>query len=95
MRTSTADPSPPWVRPFGDLALDVAYRLARHAGTITEEWYRQILDEGMDTLEWIEIVGIVVATVPVVAFTRAIGNSQSPLPAAELLASPPVASRPS
>jgi hypothetical protein len=75
-----ADPSPPWVRPFGDRALDVTYRLARHAGTITEEWYRQILDEGMDPLEWIEIVGIVVATVPVVAFTRAIGSAQAPFP---------------
>lgn len=68
-----ADPPPPWVRPFGDLALDVAHRLARHAGTITEEWYRQVLSEGMDPLEWVEIVGIVTATIPVVAFARAIG----------------------
>ncbi len=68
-----ADPSPPWVRPFGEPTLDVAYRLARHAGTITEQWYEQIITEGMHPLEWVEIVGIVVATVPVVAFARAAG----------------------
>ncbi|MBI5089174.1 MAG: hypothetical protein HZB15_10045 [Actinobacteria bacterium] len=75
-----ADPTPPWVRPFGDPALDVAYRLGRHAGTITEAWYRQIIDEGMDPLEWVEIVGIAVAIVPVVAFARAIGNPIPELP---------------
>lgn len=63
-----ADPSPPWVRPYGDAALDVAYRLARHAGTITQQWYEQIITEGMHPLEWVEVVGIVIATVPVVAF---------------------------
>jgi len=67
------DPSPPWVRPFAEPALDVAYRLARHAGTITEHWYEQIITEGMHPLEWVEIVGIVIATVPVVAFARAAG----------------------
>ena len=73
--------SPPWVRPFGDPALDVAYRLARHAGTITEQWYEQIVTEGMHPLEWVEIVGVVVATVPVVAFARAAGVSPIVLPA--------------
>jgi hypothetical protein len=75
-----ADPPPPWVRPYGDLALDVAHRLARHAGTITEEWYGQILAEDMDALEWVEIVGVVVATVPVMAFARAIGSSIPSIP---------------
>ena len=51
----------------------MAYRVARHAGTITEDWYRQILAEGMTPLEWIEIVGIVCAVVPPTAFARAIG----------------------
>lgn len=73
-----AEPSPPWVRPFGDPALDVAYRVARHAGTITEQWYEQIIGEGMHPLEWVEIIGIVVATVPPIAFARGIG---APLPA--------------
>lgn len=76
-----ADPSPPWVRPYGDAALDVAYRLARHAGTITQQWYEQVITEGMHPLEWVEVVGIVIATVPVVAFSRAIGAPLPGLPA--------------
>lgn len=77
------DPSPPWVRPFGDPALDVAYRLARHAGTITQQWYEQIITEGMHPLEWVEVVGIVIATVPVVAFVRAAGLPLPELPSPE------------
>ena len=77
------DPSPPWERPFGDAGLDVAYRVARHAGTITEQWYTQIIAEGMNPLEWVEVVGIVVATVPVVAFARAAGLPIPGLPHAD------------
>ena len=77
-----SEPSPAWVRPFGEPALDVAYRIARHAGTITQQWYEQIITEGMHPLEWVEIVGIVVATVPVVSFVRAAGlpPAEFPLP---------------
>ncbi len=78
-----ADPSPPWVRPFAEPALDVAYRLARHAGTITEQWYEQIISEGMHPLEWVEVVGIVIAAVPVVAFARAAGLPLPGLPPPE------------
>ncbi len=78
-----AEPSPPWVRPFGEPALDVAYRLARHAGTITEQWYEQIITEGLHPLEWVEVVGIVVGTVPVVAFARAAGVPLAGLPSPE------------
>jgi len=75
------EPSPPWVRPFGDPALDVAYRIARHAGTITEQWYEQIVTEGMHPLDWVEIVGVVIATIPPVAFARAAGVALPGLPA--------------
>jgi hypothetical protein len=71
-------PPPPWVRPHGDLALDVAHRLARHAATITLDWYEQVITEGMHP---VEIVGIEVAALPPVAFARAIGE---PLPALPL-----------
>jgi hypothetical protein len=76
-----ADPGPPWARPHGDLALDVAHRVARHAGTITLEWYEQVVGEGLHPLDWVEIVGIVVAVVPPVAFARAAGLSLPSLPA--------------
>lgn len=74
------EPAPPWVRPYGDLALDVAHRLARHAGTITLEWYEQVVTEGLHPLDWLEVVGVVVAAVPPVAFARAIGEPLPGLP---------------
>ena len=74
----SAAPTPPWLRPFGDPALDLAYRLGRHAGTITKDWYEQIVTEGMHPVEWVEVVGVVIAALPPVAFARAIG---APLPA--------------
>lgn len=73
-------PPPPWVRPYGDAALDVAHRLGSHAGTITEQWYQQVLAEGMHPLEWVEIVGVVVAALPPVAFARAAGMALPGLP---------------
>ena len=76
-----ADPPPPWVRPHGDLGLDVAHRLGRHAGTITQQWYEQIVSEGLHPLEWVEIVGIVIAALPPVAFARAVGAPLPELPA--------------
>jgi len=72
-----ADPPPPWARPHGDPVLDVAQRLARHAGTITLEWYEQMVAEGVHPLEWVEVVGIVISVLPPVAFARAVG---APLP---------------
>lgn len=73
-----ADAPPPWEHPYGDPLLDAAHRLARHAGTLTESWYQRLVGEGgVDPLEWVEVVGIVCAVVPPVAFARAIG---APLP---------------
>lgn len=73
-------PPPPWVRPYGDALLDGAHRLARHAGTLTAEWYDQLVADGTHPLEWVEVVGIVVATVPVVAFARAVDLPTPVLP---------------
>ena len=77
-----ADPPPPWVRPYGDPALDLAHRLGRHAATITEEWFEQLVAEGLHPLEWVEVVGVVVAALPPVLFARAIGAPLPELPAA-------------
>lgn len=77
-----AEPAPPWVRQFDDPLLDGAYRLARHAGTLTEQWYQQIVADGTHPLDWVEVVGVVVATVPPVAFARAVGLPIPELPEA-------------
>lgn len=68
---------PPWVQPYGDPLLDAVHRLTCHAGTLTETWYRQL---PIDPLDWVEAVGVVVATVPVVAFARAAGVPLPELP---------------
>ena len=74
------EPSPPWVRPFGDPMLDVAYRLARHAGTITEQLYEQTIAEGIHPLEFVEILGVVIATIAPTAFARGAGLPLPKLP---------------
>ncbi len=78
----SSSPSPPWVRPYGDPALDLGYRLGRHAGTIGEQWYEQLATDGFHPLEWVEVVGVVVAALPPVLFARAIGDPIPELPPA-------------
>ena len=73
-------PSPPWERPYGEPLLDATYRLSRHAGTLTREWYEALVAELGEPLCWVEAVGDVCATVPVVALARAIGLPQPPIP---------------
>lgn len=74
----SADPPPPWARPYGDPLLDAVHRLARHAGTLNVAWYEQLVADGVHPLDWVEAVGVVIAVIPPVAFARAIGE---PLPA--------------
>ncbi len=74
------DPAPPWARPYDDPALDVAHRLGRHAGTITQAWYRQVVETELEPLDWVEVVGIVVAVISPVAFARAAGLALPELP---------------
>jgi hypothetical protein len=79
------DALPPWARPYGDPVLDGAHRLARHAGTLTEQWYHDTVTgddgaPGVHPLDWVEVVGVVVAALPPVAFARAVGNPIPELP---------------
>ncbi|CAB4542594.1 MAG: hypothetical protein F2534_02075 [Actinobacteria bacterium] len=87
------DPLPPWVTPSsagrplpGDgvipaVVADAVYRIARHASTLTEDWYRGVLDAGVDPVAYVEIVGVVVAVAAVDGFFRALGAPRPPLPA--------------
>ena len=90
---TTEEPLPPWVAPstvegslpddlpLPDVAADVAYRVARHAGTITERWYHDTQDRGLTPLQYVEIIGVVAAVVPVLAFCRGIGVDPPAWPA--------------
>ena len=86
-----ADPLPPWVgmtstgRLGPDLvapaeAHDLAYRLARHAGTMTADMYRAVADN-LGELPYIEVCGIVSTVAAVVHFCRNVGVTVPPLPA--------------
>jgi hypothetical protein len=85
------DPLPPWVgvtstaRIDPDLlapkvAHDVAYRLARHAGTMTRDVYDAAAAE-LGELPYVELCAIVSSVAAVAHFCRNIGVEVPPLPA--------------
>ncbi len=88
------DPLAPWVSPsqvrramtastevLPDAVVDAAYRIARHASTLTLDWYSRQLDLGIEPLAYVEIVAVVAAVAAVDGFFRASGLGRPPLPA--------------
>jgi hypothetical protein len=87
------DPLPPWVSPtdagrassasgvLADVVVDAVHRIARHASTLTEAWYREQVERGLDPIAYVELVGVVVAVAAVDGFFRAAGLERPPLPA--------------
>ena len=87
-----ADPLPPWVAPSTidrlpaervapDAAHDAAYRLARHAGTVTEDVYRRYGD-ALGELPYVELCALVSTVAAVAHFHRNVGMPMPSLPAA-------------
>ena len=60
------------------VAHDATYRIARHAGTITEDLYRKFSDE-VGALPYVELVSIVTTVAAVTHFCRNIGVGVPPL----------------
>ena len=87
-----AEPIPPWgsisavegrlpTSPSAPaFAHDVAYRIARHAGTLTEDWYEKASEE-LGPLPYVELVGIVTTVAAVSQFCRNIGIDVPDFPA--------------
>jgi len=85
-----AEPLPPWVAVTSTgrvtplhapaVAHDVAYRLTRHAGTITVDTYRAAADQ-LGELPYVELCAIVSTVAAVAHFCRNIGVAVPPLPA--------------
>jgi hypothetical protein len=84
------EPLPPWVgvsvagrlpddHAAPAMAHDVAYRIARHAGTMTDDVYRTTIDE-IGELPYVELCGIVSTVAAIVHFCRNIGTDVPPLP---------------
>lgn len=87
---SDDDPLPPWAavsmserlpadRVASDVAHDVAYRIARHAGTMTVDVYRHAADE-LGALAYVEVCGIVSTVAAVAHFCRNIDVAVPELP---------------
>ena len=90
------DPEPlaPWVSPsqaqravpgtdvLQPVVVDTVYRLARHAATLTDEWYRSRIEQGIHPVAYVELVAVVCAVAAVDGFFRAAGLPRPPLPAA-------------
>lgn len=87
------EPLPPWVavsmsdrlsadRVAPDVAHDVVYRIARHAGTMTADVYRHAADE-LGALAYVELCGIVSTVAAVAHFCRNIGVARPDLPTPE------------
>jgi hypothetical protein len=84
------DPLPPWVRLSltdrsqhdrlaSNAAHDLAYRLARHAGSMTEDVYRAATAE-IGELPYVELCAIVSTVAAIAHFSRNIGVDVPPLP---------------
>jgi hypothetical protein len=61
------------------VAHDVAYRIARHAGTVTEDVYRRAAGE-IGELPYVELCAIVSSVAAVTHFCRNVGIELPPLP---------------
>ena len=91
-RARAADELPPWVRPTSvdglveddhilpEAAVDAVWRLTNHAGTLTEEWYRETIERGLTPEQYVELVGVVATANSVEVFATAIGVESRSLP---------------
>ena len=94
LAVTEVEPLPPWVAVSTvegrisastiapGAAHDAVYRIARHAATLTREWYERVTQE-IDSLAFVELCGIVCTVATVVAFRRALDLEVPELAAAK------------
>jgi hypothetical protein len=87
-----ATPLAPWESPtkagrempddgiLSDGVIDATYRIARHAATLTEDWYRAQVELGIDPFAYVEMVAVICAVAAVDGFFRATGLERPALP---------------
>jgi len=91
-RAREADELPPWVRPttveglidpdhvLAAAAIDAVWRLTNHPGTLTRQWYNEVIEWGLSPEQYVELVGVVATANCVEVFASAIGSEPIPLP---------------
>ncbi|MGH1488471.1 MAG: hypothetical protein ACRBK7_03620 [Acidimicrobiales bacterium] len=101
----TAVELPPWQSPrtvpglldpdpaLPDAAVDAAWRITNHPGTLTQDWYLQIIRGGLDPVGYVEVVGIVAMANSLEYFLAAIDGDAPGVP--EPSATPPTGPLPS
>ena len=68
---------------FGELPeniVEIVHRIAMDPGRLTRAWFDRAIESGLGDGEFVETVGVVVTTISVDTFTRAIGLPLHPLP---------------
>ena len=65
-------------------AVEVVHRVVTDPGRIAGHWVEGLLEQGMTDCEYVETLGVAVATLVVDTFTRAIGCDLHALPEAQL-----------
>lgn len=93
-RARDADELAPWVapsavdgliaadHPLPAVAIDVIWRLTNHPGTLTADWYQTIIDAGLSSGRYTELVGIVAQANCVDRFADALDITRPALPEA-------------
>ena len=91
-RARAADELPPWVapttvdgmiddgHPLPPAAIDAIWRLTNHPGTLTDQWYRALIDRGLAAEAYVELVSVVASAACLEVFAEAIGVTPRPLP---------------
>ena len=69
--------------PISSALQDAVYRLAVHAGTLTEEWYQKMRDAtGVTPQQWVEIIEVTISVASVLRFAQLAGIDHPKFPEA-------------
>ncbi|MEW6470755.1 MAG: alkylhydroperoxidase-related (seleno)protein [Actinomycetota bacterium] len=69
--------------PLPAAAVDAVHRITTDPGRLTSRWYESVLEGGVSAEQFVELVGVVAATVMVDTLALGLGVSPPPLPAPE------------
>ena len=63
-----------------ETVVEIIHRIRTDPSRLTEQWHKSILEQGITDAEYVEIVGVLIRSVAVDTFARAIGVPERPLP---------------
>lgn len=61
--------------------VDVIHRVTTDSGRLTQGWLNEVLDNGVEEDEFVEIVGVAILAITIDSFVYGIGKDQAALPA--------------